>query len=553
MKKYKEKGVNAPVDTAEVVVNEPVSKAKSPKNTSKKPKSPKSPKRQDWTTTAISCKEGELSTFSDKISKQSPDIIQQCIERCVKPKKKAMLKYHYCTLDMIILTIIGVISGALPNYRFYYRGTWYYSSLMLIIVAVAGFGKGIMDAIFSIIDPIHKMYRDEFHEKLAAYNKQQELLAKMTTKERKEYTEDILEKPQQLFFRIPADSTYAAFMKALVSMDGRGVILDTEIDTLAQTLSSEIGNYSVFIRKNFKHESHRYYRKTDDEYCEIPEPKFGQVISGTMSQMKNFITDVLDGFFSRFSTYWAKAETSWIDEVEAEDNPKDDKTFYSEIGDKFLVIFKKLSSLEQPIRFRLTSKQLDKFNRNFSRIYDTYKMLDGEDIHSSVVRTAVVFHRIAMVLSISRLIGESEDVIDKALSEDIICLDKDFNTAMTIITVLMEHQSAYFEEITRTEPDMGLNEKTFDYDAGDEKVISALQAIPVGVKITTSEILETFISKGIPKSTASKKVATLTKRFVFDKVAHGIYKKSSPEDFLIKKEEAKKAKKAMKKAGKPKK
>lgn len=523
---------------------------KNPKNSAKKPKKSKNPgsTRGNNAMNNVELNDG-LGTFTDKL-KNLPPIIRYCIAIYMKPKKNDMLGMFYRQLDMAILTIISVISGALPNYRFFYHGYWYYAPLMTIVTAKAGIGKGIMDSIFELVHCIQNRYREQYHSLQNAWKQQQNELSTMSKSERKKAHVEILEEPAQILFRIPADITYASFKQILAVNNGFGELLDTEIDSVVNAFKSELGDYSVLLRKNFKHESHDYSRKTNSEYGEIPEPKFAMVLSGTISQMKNFVNEVVSGMFSRFCIYWNMTKPQWVDEEYYDDVPKDEKTFYREIGEKLLVLFEVLESKTNCVRFRLTKNQNEKFNQTFSQIHCNYLALEGDDIHSSVVRLAVIFHRIAMVFSISRLLDKDRDEMSKILDNDVVCLDCDFNNAMTMSLVLMEHASAYFEHIVSVDESAILDTKDENFDLGDEKVNEAVNGLPSGKELTTHEIIDAFVAKGIPNSTASKKLRKLLKIFVLEKVRHGIYKKSSKKDFLMKTEEAKKAKKAAKKAKK---
>lgn len=524
---------------------------KNPKNSAKKPRNPKNPSSARGNKNVVDkveLNEG-LSTFSDKL-KNLPYIILYCLTLYKKPKKKSLLAMYYRLLDMAILTILSVFSGALPNYRFFYRGSWYYAPLMTIVIAMAGIGKGIMDPIFELLYCIQNKYREQYHTLLNAFKKQQYELSTMSKTERRKAHAEILEEPTQRFFRIPADITYASFKQILAVMKGFGELLDTEIDSVVNAFKSELGDYSVLIRKNFKHESHDYSRKTNGEYGEIPEPKFAMVLSGTLVQMENFVKEVLTGMFSRFCVYWNLTGPEWIDEEYHDEVPKDEKTFYREIGEKLLVLFEVLESKTNYVRFRLTKEQLKKFNKTFSKIHSNYVALEGENVHSSVVRLAVIFHRIAMIFSISRLLDKDRDEMSKILDDDIVCLDCDFDNAMKICIALMEHASAYFEHITNTDENAIFEPNDECFDLGDEKVNEAVNGLPLGKELTTQELIDAFVAKGIPSSTASKKIRKLLKIFVLEKVRHGIYKKSSKKDFLMKTEEVKKAKKAAKKAKK---
>ena len=522
---------------------------KSPQNTVKNPKSPKSPSSRGKGISADTIKvETGYATFSDKI-KNYPEPIKDMLAIYKKPKKKALQRQYYRRLDMVLLTALTVLSSALMNYSFYSRGKRYYACLMLIIVALAGSGKSIIEAVFELISPIHKEFREKFVALMKAFKEQLIRMKFMSKEELKGFMPEIMDKPSQLFFRIPADSTYAAFMKALAVMKGIGIILDTEIDTMLNAFKSEMGNYSVFLRKNFNHESHSYSRKTEDEYFEIKIPRFSVVLSGTLSQMEKFLNEVLSGLYSRFCIYWNPALPEWEDEEYYEEEPVDENLHYRNFGEHVARLYHVLDRREDDVKFRVTKKQLKKFNKNFASLHANYVALDGGDISASIFRMSVICRRIAMIFSMSRLLYLSEDEMEKALESGvIICNDTDFDNAMLISLALIEHASAYFEHITGMNEETGIDVmENDDFNLNDERLNNAVNALPNGKQMATKEILDIFISNNIPESTASKSIRRLCKKYVLKKVEHGIYVKSSIEEYLVKTKEKAMSKKRAKK------
>lgn len=522
---------------------------KSPQSLVNNPKSPKNPSSKGDGKSADTIKvEAGYATFSNKI-KNLPTPIKDMLDIYGKPKMKALQRQFYRLQDMVILTILTVLSSAMMKFCFYSRGSHYYPSLMSIIVAMAGSGKSIIEPVFELISPIHNEFREKFGALMKAYKEQQMKMKLMSKKELKEYVSEILEKPSQLFFRIPADSTYAAFMKALAIMEGIGIILDTEIDTMLNSFKSDMGDYSVFLRKNFKHEPHSYSRKTEDEYYEIKIPRFSVVLSGTLNQMERFLNEVLSGLYSRFCIYWNPALPEWEDEEYYEEEPVDEKQHYQKFGEHVARLYHVLNRREDDVKFRVTKKQLKKFNKNFASLHANYVALDGGDISASIFRMSVICRRIAMIFSMSRLLYLSEKEMEKALESGvIICNDTDFDNAMLISLALIEHASAYFEHITGMNEETGIDVmENNDFNLNDERLNNAVNALPNGKQMTTKEILDIFISNNIPESTASKSIRRLCKKYVLKKVEHGIYVKSSIEEYLVKTKEKAMSKKRAKK------
>ena len=59
---------------------------------------------------------------------------------------------------------------------------------------------------------------------------------------------------------IPANNSSSGMFQLLYDNKGKGLIFETEGDTLAQSFKSDYGNYSDGFRKAFLHETVSYFR-----------------------------------------------------------------------------------------------------------------------------------------------------------------------------------------------------------------------------------------------------------------------------------------------------
>ena len=91
--------------------------------------------------------------------------------------------------------------------------------------------------------------------------------------------------PQKMLF-IPANNSATGFLEILGDSDKRGLIFETEGDTLAKAFKSDYGDFSDGFRNAFQHEPISYYRRTDKEYVEIDRPCLSALLSGTPKQIQ---------------------------------------------------------------------------------------------------------------------------------------------------------------------------------------------------------------------------------------------------------------------------
>jgi len=171
--------------------------------------------------------------------------------------------------DILFLGSITILSSCLPQFYGIYHNRKVYANLFLFITAQASAGKGRLNHCRQLVLPIHKSLRqlsnamnEEYEREMAEYN---------AIKNKNPNTEKPSKPPERLLF-LPANSSSAGVFQLLDENNGRGLIFETEGDTLAQAFKSDFGNYSDGFRRAFHHETINYYRKTNREYIDIEEP-----------------------------------------------------------------------------------------------------------------------------------------------------------------------------------------------------------------------------------------------------------------------------------------
>src|SRR5690606_28751057 len=116
--------------------------------------------------------------------------------------------------------------------------------------------------------------------------------------------------------------------------EGRGIIFETEGDTLSNAFKSDHGNYSDGFRKAFHHESISYYRRTGHEFVEIDKPCISTVLAGTPMQVATLIPNAENGLLSRFIFYYMNSEPVWTDVfAPAKENGLDEH--FNQLGAEF--------------------------------------------------------------------------------------------------------------------------------------------------------------------------------------------------------------------------
>lgn len=373
----------------------------------------------------------ELPEFSDTIFEELPNFFKESTERANNSRER----------DILLLGTITVLSACLPNVFGLYDNLTVYPNLYLFITAPPSSGKGRVNLCKRIVYPIHKQKREETSNGKMQYEVE---LAEYQSKKSKDKSLTKPIKPREQMLFIPANSSATGAFELLDQNDGSGLIFETEGDTLAQTFKTEYGNYSDGFRNAFHHEAISYYRRTDSELVEIPQPKISTVLTGTPDQVLSLMPDSQNGLFSRFMFYKMERQKKWRD-VFANTGRIGLDVYYDQLGVIFTNYYQKLVTYRNGIQFGLSLEQGRQFHTFFSTQYDKFVFLKKEDLEASLLRLGVICFRLTMIFSIIRALEND------SLQPIIECEQRDFEIALSMIKVLLEHTEEVFLYLPKKE------------------------------------------------------------------------------------------------------
>ncbi len=369
----------------------------------------------------------EVPTLPDTIFNEIPLFLQKVVKIATSKEER----------DILFLGSIVTLSACFPKLFGIYDGKKVFSNLFLFVTAQASAGKGRLVHCKQLVKPIHKQLREyaaklkqEYEVELAEYNNQ---------KKGNENPKEKPSKPPEKMLFIPANNSTTGVFQLLSDSEGKGLIFETEGDTLAHAFKTDYGNYSDGFRKAFHHETISYYRRTDREYVDIDNPCISTVLSGTPKQVGSLIPNAENGLFSRFIFYYMNVQPIWKD-VFADNTEGGLDEYFDVLGAEFHELYKVLLA-NQEIHFELTLDQKQQFNQLFTEIQQRYLGLQGNDYMATVRRLGLIAFRISMILSALRIM-ETGDI-----SSTIVCEDKDFQAALEIVKVLVKHSSKVFSEL----------------------------------------------------------------------------------------------------------
>ncbi|WP_421879697.1 DUF3987 domain-containing protein [Marinoscillum sp.] len=439
----------------------------------------------------------QMPTFSDSLFPELPEFLQKVIQIATSNEER----------DILLLGSLVAISACLPKVSGIYDGKRVYSNLFLFITAQASAGKGRLVHCRQLVNPVHKEFREQ--AKLHKQHYELELAEYNANKGKVEGIEKPEKPPEKMLF-IPANNSSTGAYQLLGDSDGKGLIFETEGDTLAHAFKSDYGNYSDGFRKAFHHETISYYRRTDREYVDIESPCLSTVLSGTHKQVAALIPNAENGLFSRFIFYYMNVRPVWKNVFASQTtNGLDD--YFDALGNEFFNLYSSLKA-GQDVQFFLTADQQDQFNQFFGQIQEKYMSIQGIDYMATIRRLGLIAYRFCMIFSALRIMETGET------SSKMICEERDFQASLAMVKVLVKHSSKVFAELPEdVQKPTRLNRK--------EKFLNKLPK-----HFNRQKYLEVAAALSIPHKTAEGYITDFCKSGLLHRESQDNYINTSIED-----------------------
>ena len=372
--------------------------------------------------------EEQMPTLPDAVFDTIPEFLKHITQVATTKEER----------DILLLGSLVTLSVAFPKLIGKYGDNPVNTNLFIFISAKASAGKGILIHCRKLVEPIHlalrnqaKIMKQQFEVDMQEYN---------ANKGKDANTEKPQKPPQKMLF-IPANNSATGFLEILGDSDKRGLIFETEGDTLAKAFKSDYGDFSDGFRNAFQHEPISYYRRTDKEYVEIDRPCLSALLSGTPKQITTLIPNAENGLFSRFMFYVMNMKLIWKD-VFASKTENGLDVHFEKLGNEFYSLYQTLQA-NPDVHFSLTPSQQLQFNQFFEKMQTLYVNIQEEEIISSVRRLGLIAYRIMMIFSALRIME------DGSIEQNLYCNDTDFQNTLDMITILVKHSSYVYSQIAK--------------------------------------------------------------------------------------------------------
>jgi hypothetical protein len=342
--------------------------------------------------------------------------------------------------EVFLIGALGLISGILPNYKAHYDGHWIESNLYVYILSGYGGGKGGLKFARELLKPIHERKKEQRKELVSIYNREIEIYKRDLAQFQKG---KLLEPPTKptpapnLMLFIPINNSKSGVYQLMEENEGRGIMYETEGDTLADAIKQDYGNYSDTLRKTFHHEPLELFRRQNSELIEIEKPFLSVVLSSTPDQLKTLIPSTENGLYSRFLYYFLKQETKFNDVFE--DHKKQYSDSISLYAGKYFDLYSYFENLTSPQYFQLKSEQKTEFIKYFDHRKQNIISGISQTMAGTANRYGIIAFRLMMILTALRQFDTGK------LTGTIYCNDADFQTSINLIDRLEEHSISVFE------------------------------------------------------------------------------------------------------------
>lgn len=332
--------------------------------------------------------------------------------------------------DLFLLGALAALGPCLPNVRGNYAGSWTGPNVYIFVVAPAGAGKGALKWPERLFFKIHKLRREMSVSEMIAWGE--------ASQEARQNKEPEPPKPGPKTLVIPANVSKAALLEMMAANDGRGLIFESEADTLTDALKTDFGGFSDVLRKSFHGERLTAYRKGEGVFFEVERPELSVLLSGTPGQVSRLMPSAENGLFSRFMFFRfrpvAEFMNPFLDGVDFDE-------YFDGMAETITGWHTRLMQLDEPIVFELTEQQRIEFNDHFQRLKDELADGIGLDWAGLIHRRALISFRIMMLFAACDAFWNGD------FSPRLVCQDKDFTNALRIMEALEKHANGILLEI----------------------------------------------------------------------------------------------------------
>lgn len=402
--------------------------------------------------------------------------------------------------DMLLTSALTILSGCFNTVTGLYDGKMANANLYCILVAPPASDKSVMNWAKELGMGIHTRFIAENESALKKYSAESALYKASAKILDGNAAVPLPIEPVRHMLYVPANSSSAAVMKQIHDNNGSGIICESEIDTLANALKQDWGNFDDLLRKAFHQEMFSYARKTNNEHIEVLNPKIAVALSGTPAQVSRLLVSNENGLVSRFIFYYSNAPAVWRDVSPI--GSINLGLYYQALAGRVLDMYNRIK--DAAIEFELPAHLWEIHNEMFK----SKLVRANEDMSSAILRLGIITFKIAMVLSILR--NEKSLPLDGKLT----CGDMDYRIAMVLAGVYEKHADLVYRSLLVPK-----------YRPVETSKMTFFEALP-DMPFATKDAIALGSTLSIAERTVGKYLTQLCESSLLFPVKYGVYCKA---------------------------
>lgn len=421
-------------------------------------------------------------------------------------RRMMMLADNKEAMDLLFFGTMGVLSACLPGVSGSLRREVVNPNLFIFVTGSAASGKGQVNLCRKLLDPLCLYYGLK----------------------------------KQSLYVLPADSSATALYEEINGNDGRGILFETELDTLSHTLLKPYGQFGDGLRRAFHGEPISYMRRTANERVVIPNPVVSMVLTGTPGQVPTMfkLNNAENGLFSRVLFYrLTTEEESFLEDPEIHRGITGQMVneYVKALGNQVFRFYLCLQRKPGGVQFRLTDEQHQQFLSYFHDATEEYKELFrqgyGEEAAGHAVSTmrrlGNICYRMMMVLSVSRLMEDIEADRKFQLPDVVECDPRDFERILAMEPMLRFNNHLQYDELMVAN---GVVPTLQDEDGNEGDMLKPAQRLlfqSLPDKFITQQALQVSENLSLTERTIKNYLARFCDLGLLIKRKRGSYEKSS--------------------------
>lgn len=367
----------------------------------------------------------QMPYFPDEIFDRLPQFLSTGVEVARSKRER----------DMLLMGMLANISGCLPGVQILYDQLYFSPHFYFTAIARAATGKGVLALAALLPDAINEHYiqlgkqaKRKYDEELLRWEMEQ----REALKNKRLPNLDLRpEEPVKIAFQVSPNVSKSRLIIFLEANGKLGVVMNaSELDMVSNAMRMDCGKHDDVFRAAFQHEVASSAFKVDGRQIVAHDPHLACCFSGTPAQLIAFIQSLENGLYSRIGFYTAQGQWKFRSAAPRKGG-RELRAVFGELSEELLKMH--LFLAQSPTEVVFSPEQWSRHTARFSEMLTEVVSEKDDSPAAIVLRHGLIAARIATVLTALRKCECAWSMTEY------VCTDDDFDTAMRLTEVLLEH------------------------------------------------------------------------------------------------------------------